>query len=304
MINRQILDMVDVGIITLDRDLKITDWNKWIEYRSEKETASIMDKKITDIFENLDKPWFINNCRSSLKFGNYAFFSQKLHKYCIPLKAEGKLRKHFDFMQQNCTLGPLRDEKRKIIGLFLMVTDVTEITHYEIALTKMANEDGLTGVWNRQFFDRRIKEECSRHRRFKRTLTVIIFDIDYFKKVNDTLGHPFGDFVLQELTSIIKNRIRDIDLLARYGGEEFIILLPETELNQGVHLAEVLRELTEKHQFIHEGNNVSITISLGVASTSGSECQLEDLIKRADDALYESKKKGRNRVSSIVSAAK
>lgn len=301
MINRQIVDMVDIGIIILDRDLVITDWNKWIQFRSGLSQEEVAGKKITDLYDNLNVSWFLNNSRSVLKFGNYAFFSQKLHNYCIPLKTEGRFRNHFDYMQQNCTLGPLRDEKRRIIGLFLMISDVTEITHYETVLTEMAHTDGLTGIWNRQYFDRRLKEECARNQRFKRDMSILMFDVDHFKKVNDTLGHQYGDFVLKELTSIIKTRIRDIDFLARYGGEEFILLLPETNLKQSMHLAEVLRKLVAEHHFISNGNTMEITISLGVSTICKKTCFLEDLIKQADDALYLSKKRGRNCVSSIVS---
>lgn len=301
MIDSQIIDMVDMGIIILDRELNITDWNKWVEYRSDFSSQEVMGNKITALFDNLDVPWFHNNCRSVLKFGNYAFFSQKLHHYCIPMKAEGRFRSQFQHMQQNCTLGPLRDEKRRIVGLFLMISDVTEITHYEAVLTEMAHTDGLTGIWNRQYFDKRLKEECARNQRFKRNMSIIMFDVDHFKEVNDTLGHQYGDFVLKEMTNLVKSRVRDIDLLARYGGEEFIILLPETALKQGLHLAEVLREMVESHQFIHNGNSMAVTASFGVSATCNDTCVLEELIKEADDSMYLSKKRGRNCVSSIVS---
>lgn len=304
MITRQIIDMVDVGIVTFDKELHISDWNNWMKYHSGLSLDDVKGKKIHELFENLNKPWFHNNCRSVIKFGNYAFFSQKLHNYCIPLKAEGKFRKEYDFMQQNCTLGPLRDEKNRITELFLMVNDVTEISHYEKVLTEMANFDGLTGAWSRQYFDRRIEEECSRNRRFKRSMSIIMLDVDHFKNVNDTLGHLYGDFVLKEMVTIIKNRIREIDLLARYGGEEFVILLPETDKDQSLFLAEEIRKIIEKHQFIWRGNKMDITISLGVSSLNNETCKLEELMKEADDALYLSKDGGRNCVSTIVSSEK
>jgi len=151
MMSDQIISMVDIGIITLDKDLTITDCNNWIEFRCYQKKAEIINRNIIEAFPNLDKEWFKTNCRSVLKFGNYAFFSQKLHEYCIPLKVSGKFRKEFEYMQQNCTLAPIRDEKKKIIGFFLIINDVSDIIHYEKKLVRMANIDGLTGITTELF---------------------------------------------------------------------------------------------------------------------------------------------------------
>lgn len=296
--------MIDVGIVTIDLDLKITDWNKWIEYRSGKTKESVLGKNILKLYPNLDQNWFKNNCQSVKKFGNYAFFSQKLHQYCIPLRTEGKFKDQFNYMQQNCTLGPLRNEKRKVSGFFLMINDVTEISNYELELTKLANIDGLTGIYNRMYFERRIQEEYSRHIRFKGSMSIVMLDIDFFKNVNDTLGHQYGDFVLKQLAFLIKNRIRQIDILARYGGEEFILILPGTKLEQGLNVAETLRQIIEENQFDSNGILMKITISLGVSALSNESDTPELLVKQADDALYLSKENGRNKVSSIVSENK
>ena len=304
MIAQQVFDMVNAGIITLNKDLEITDWNKWIEYRSELTKDKVLGKKLLELFPNLDKDWFKTNCRSVIKFGNYAFFSQRLHQFCIPLKPGGKFRNEFNNMQQNCTLGPIRDEKRKITGFFLIINDVTEITHFEKELVRMANVDGLTSVYNRTYFDKRIEEEFLRHKRYKRPMCVIMLDIDFFKVVNDTLGHQYGDYVLKELVILIQKRIREIDILARYGGEEFILILPETDLDQAVVVAESLRGIVEQHKFISSGETMDITISLGVSDLKKDLKNPDALIKEADDALYHSKENGRNMVSTIVSKNK
>lgn len=304
MIPDQILDMIDAGIITLDKDLKIIDWNKWIDFRSELKISDVRNHFITEIFPNLDNKWFKSNCHSVFKFGNFAFFSHKLHPYCIPLKTDGKYRDRYTRMQQDCTLGPIRNKKNEITGLFLTVRDVTEISHYQAELIRLANIDGLTEVNNRLYFEKRISEEVSRHLRFKRPMCIVMLDIDFFKSVNDNLGHQYGDFVLKELSRLILGRIREIDILSRYGGEEFIIILPETDLEEGIHVAESLRELIENHQFLSNGKKLTITISLGVSVLDENNNNSEKIIRDADEALYLSKEKGRNRVSTIVSGNK
>ena len=161
-------------------------------------------------------------------------------------------------------------------------------------LENAVNHDPLTKVYNRHFYYESLKKEIVRAERYKKTFSLIIFDIDHFKKANDTYGHDMGDSVLKELSNICNNGIRRSDVLARIGGEEFSIIAPEADMDCAVLLAEKLRQLVEEHQFkISE----TITISLGVAEYSHGD-SLDDLYKRADIALYKAKKSGRNRVES------
>jgi diguanylate cyclase (GGDEF)-like protein len=128
-------------------------------------------------------------------------------------------------------------------------------------------------------------------------LSLILFDIDRFKSINDEMGHLGGDFILRELAAIVKGSIRKEELFARYGGEEFAIVLPETPLENGRLVAERIRVLVERHAFQYEGKSVPITISMGVAATAG-EVPLTptDLIRIADEHLFTAKQTGRNRV--------
>jgi diguanylate cyclase (GGDEF)-like protein len=126
-------------------------------------------------------------------------------------------------------------------------------------------------------------------------------DIDHFKLVNDTYGHPIGDLVLKELARILDDNIRTIDILGRYGGEEFVILLPETTPDSAYEIAERLRKTVAEHNFTPEHLDLNITISIGVAFSTGESNGLIDLIKRADNAMYESKDAGRNRTSVLKS---
>ncbi len=136
-----------------------------------------------------------------------------------------------------------------------------------------------------------------RARRHARDLSFLMLDIDHFKKINDVHGHLAGDHVLKEVARIIQQRIRRDEVLARYGGEEFAIILPETTLEGGRALAEGLREKIAESRFIFQGETIRVTISIGGAALHENDRASMDLIKRADEKLYEAKRAGRNRVS-------
>ncbi|MFO7558122.1 MAG: diguanylate cyclase [Desulfobacterales bacterium] len=296
MIFSQIFDMLDVGIVILDRDLHVFKWNRWMTIHSKINPEEIIGKSLFDFFPDLNTPWFLRNCKSVFTFGNFAFFSQKLHKYCFPFKAYNTLGSNFDYMQQCCTVGPLRDEKCQIQHIYITVQDVTDIAAYETKLITMNTKDGLTGIFNRRHFEAKLAEEFDRHIRYNRPLSLIMIDIDHFKKTNDLHGHQAGDFILKKLAALIDNRIRTIDIASRYGGEEFCCLLPETTIDSAMALAEFLRIGVETEIFQFKDKRLRITISQGVSEITGDVDSAEALLKLADDALYESKRKGRNRI--------
>jgi diguanylate cyclase (GGDEF)-like protein len=162
---------------------------------------------------------------------------------------------------------------------------------------KMAINDGLTGLYNRGFFDESLNAEVQDSIENNRSLTLLMMDLDDFKAVNDTLGHLMGDYVLSEIAAIIKNNNRASDLPARYGGEEFAVILPNTNISEARMVAERIRENIEAIEFIVEGKpKTSITISVGIAPLKGSDLA-SDLLGRADKALYAAKKRGGNSVS-------
>lgn len=156
--------------------------------------------------------------------------------------------------------------------------------------------DGLTGLWNRSYLDRRLESELNVARRYGRPLTLVLADVDHFKRVNDSLGHLFGDIVLQGIAEGLQAYARRSDIVARYGGEEFAILLTDTNLRSAVHVSERLRMSAESRHFEARSEVVSVTASFGVACSEeiGSELTPEELIRAADVALYASKDAGRN----------
>lgn len=177
---------------------------------------------------------------------------------------------------------------------FLSGNDVEAAYHEEIY--RMTIIDGLTQAYNRRYFFESLDREITRARRYHRPLALVMLDIDHFSRINNTFGHLAGDFVLRELSSLVRSRIRRGELFARYGGEEFAIILPETHLQGAARLAESIRHLIASHYFMFERQQLSVTASLGVAEFDESLAMPEEFIQIADQRLYRAKNGGRNRV--------
>jgi two-component system, cell cycle response regulator len=184
----------------------------------------------------------------------------------------------------------------------MMASEITERIHLYQEIQRMANQDGLTGCLNRRFFMERAVEEIQRSLRYKDPVSLLMMDIDHFKDVNDSYGHQVGDKLLCHLVNLCHKQLRSQDVLGRYGGEEFVVLMPETDLNGALRASERLREKIEKMKIVVAGRNLSITMSMGVASFERGFDQsktLDLLVKEADTALYAAKAAGRNCVQSI-----
>ena len=171
-------------------------------------------------------------------------------------------------------------------------TDVTRIENERRKYYKLSNTDPLTKIYNRSKFFDELEREIDRLRRYKNSFSVLMADIDFFKKVNDVYGHQTGDSVLVSVVEEFKKNIRKPDIMSRYGGEEFIILLPSTNLDNAKGVAEKLRIAVMEHQFKDAGH---ITCSFGVIEAKSSEDK-DSILKRVDSALYEAKNSGRNKV--------
>lgn len=175
-------------------------------------------------------------------------------------------------------------------------TDITATRKLEEKLRKLATTDALTDANNRRHFMERGAEEFERARRYNTPTSMLTLDIDHFKRINDTYGHPVGDEVLKSLVRICKATLRTTDIFARMGGEEFSALLPETSLQSGIKTAERLREAVAEDTVKTAGHDITYTISLGVSIISDDDTSIEDVMRRADEALYQAKERGRNRV--------
>ena len=181
-----------------------------------------------------------------------------------------------------------------IIFKFLSGHNVEAAYHEEIY--RMTIRDGLTSVANVRYLNEFLEREMARSRRHGRELAVVLVDIDHFKRINDTLGHLTGDYVLREMARLVESRVRRDELFARYGGEEFCLVLPETSREGAVSYAEIVRKAVAAHRFLFDGTDIAITISCGVAVFTPEMSRPVDLIRAADEALYRAKRNGRDRV--------
>ena len=180
----------------------------------------------------------------------------------------------------------------RTIFKFLTGGNIEHAYHEEIY--RLTTVDGLTQVYNKRYFMEVLEREISRGHRYGRELSLIMFDIDHFKNINDTYGHLAGDHVLHQLAQVVKERIRREDIMARYGGEEFAIVLPEIDAFNARQFADKIRRLVEKTAFKFEDTKIPVTISIGVGCVTADLTTSTDFIKLADENLYEAKRRGRN----------
>jgi diguanylate cyclase (GGDEF)-like protein len=239
------------------------------------------------IYRYLTKPWENKELQLIVSQALERFDLQSQNKLLI-----GRLKK------QNKKLA---DKEKELLSinkdLEKKISERTkEIRKVNSKLHREATTDPLTTIFNRRYFLRRLEEEFSRTRRFKHKLSILMIDVDYFKEYNDISGHIAGDRALKRIAKILTESSRRIDTVARYGGEEFVILLPETSKNGASQFAERIKLAIEKASFEFERKlpNKRITISIGVAANQDDFTTPDKLLKVADRALYDAKKKGRN----------
>lgn len=192
-----------------------------------------------------------------------------------------------------------KEDMIKLGGTILKYLPAGQLeTLYHINLTNAAYMDKLTGLYNRKYISEVLEVEFKRAKALHSPFSVILFDIDNFKHVNDTYGHDGGDYVLQELGAQVKaSGLRERDLAGRYGGEEFMVVLTNSNEGQAQEVAERIRKKIETYEFMYAGQRVPVTVSMGVASLKKDFAESGDIYKASDKALYESKRNGKNRVT-------
>ena len=181
----------------------------------------------------------------------------------------------------------------RTIFKFLSGSNIENAYHEEIY--RLTTTDGLTQIYNKRYFLEVLDRELSRAKRYHRPLSLLLADIDHFKAINDAHGHLTGDYVLKQLANSVRAKLRREDVFARYGGEEFALILPETDLEHARLLADKVRKLVEQTEFLFEGAQIKVTVSVGAAALDEEE-DAAALIRRADERLYEAKNGGRNSV--------
>ncbi len=221
-------------------------------------------------------------------------FSQFHSKIIMPITYANKIIGGIAFYATRAA----KFKQNKIFEIILKELKVLMRIKWLYSETKyLAIIDGLTGLYNRRFFQQTLEREFARSKRHKTNLSLALFDIDHFKNINDNYGHQFGDKVLAEIAKIIKSSLRKTDYVTRYGGEEIIIVLPDTNIEQSIIPIERIREKIEQTDFKYKNKTIKVTISCGLSDVTKDVNSQEEFLSRADKSLYESKRTGRNKTT-------
>jgi diguanylate cyclase (GGDEF)-like protein len=196
-----------------------------------------------------------------------------------------------------CHAVPMRDRDNRITTVLCVMRDISDRKKAEQELERLAQTDALTNLANRRHFMALAEKELQRSDRYGSPLTLLMMDIDHFKRINDTHGHKCGDAVIRKFADICRESLRSLDIVGRIGGEEFAVLLPETDRNHALRAAEFLcRRVSQAEVPTDTGALIRFTVSIGLSSRNGKHIDLESFLAEADEALYQAKNTGRNRV--------
>ena len=235
-----------------------------------------------------------NDTQTEKRFKTYRFQEMDrriLNLACIPLKVGDSV---LGVISLDNKIGGFQEKDQMLVQEMAnqIAIAIQNAELYERSIT-----DGLTGLYIRRYFEDLLDQEIRRSERSSKPVSLLMFDIDHFKRFNDTYGHQVGDWVIQEVATVAHDSIRDVDMAARYGGEEFAIIMPETHLDDAWLVGERIRKAVEESFVYHEGHKLKITISLGCAEFPSQANHKQVLIQHADTALYASKHQGRNQTT-------
>ncbi|MEH6594777.1 MAG: diguanylate cyclase [Colwellia polaris] len=300
----EMLHNIEVGLVVIDRDYTIQIWNGFMENHSGLLPRNVKGKSVFDLFEEIPEDWFRRKAESVFLLKNKAFTIWEQRPYVFKFNNYRPITGTAEFMYQNTTFIPLISSTGEVTHLCLLVYDVTDNATHKKELEKvnadlalLSQVDGLTCLFNRNYWQKCIETEFKRYVRHRQTSTLVMLDIDNFKMVNDKYGHTVGDYVLKHLAQIISEQVRETDITGRYGGEEFVIFLSGTSSSDAMIFTERLRKTVESSVFIYNDIEIKYTISIGIAEVLPALESVSQWLENTDKALYESKNNGRNRVT-------
>ncbi|MFO8024474.1 diguanylate cyclase [Thiohalophilus sp.] len=299
----RILQDVDVGLVVLDRKMRVQLWNGFMENHSGLTPGEVRNQNLFSLFPELPEAWLVGKIESVFLLNNRAFSTWNQRPYLFRFNSYHPITGNAEFMYQNSTIIPLISVNGEVEQVCLIIYDVTDTAIDEQALqqankelARLGQTDGLTGLYNRRAWEELLSAEFKRSERSGMKSVLVMFDIDHFKKVNDSYGHQAGDEVIRQVAESLRQVKREVDIAGRYGGEEFGVILVDTDIDGGLHFAERLRRAIEQSVVSCGSTDIRFTISLGLAE-NGQQGDYVLWLEQADQALYHAKKNGRNRAS-------
>ena len=296
-----VIHYINVGLVVIDRDYNIKLWNSFMVNRSGKRADAVMGNNLLKLFPEIPEKWFKRKIESVHTLANRAFTTWEQRPYLFKFRNYRPITGATEFMYQNITFLPLLGVDGQIQNVAIVLYDVTEaamgkkkLQQANEELAALSRTDRLTQLNNRGYWEECLSNEYERFKRTGQPTTLIMFDIDHFKKVNDTFGHQAGDEVIRQTSQTLRRTIRKTDIAGRYGGEEFAVILVDTHAENAMLLAERLRKRIEALLVRYESLKIQFTISLGVAELNDSIDDYKAWLEQGDLALYHSKKHGRN----------
>jgi len=295
------IQTIEVGLVVLDADFNVRVWNSFMESHSGIDALNLRDENIFEHFPDLPETWLRHKVNTVFTLKTRSFMTWEQRPYLFRFRNDRPITGTESVMFQNITISPLVSVDGSVSHVVIMVYDVTSIAtnrkaleHANDELAVLSRTDSLTQLNNRGHWEERLVEEFSRIKRYCETSSVVMFDIDHFKNVNDTYGHPAGDEVIRTVSGLLRESLRESDVAGRYGGEEFGIILTNTDAEAAFVFCERLRGRIEASCVLHEGREINITVSFGVSEFKHDTEDHQAWIEQADQALYAAKESGRN----------
>jgi diguanylate cyclase (GGDEF)-like protein len=304
-----LVDRINVGIFTVTADGTVLQWNRFLHAHTRLAPEEVVGRNIYERFPELPREWLERKLRGVFIIKNFAFTSWKQRPYLFRLEEHRPLTGGVAAMRQDCAFIPLvvDGEVKAVSVVIIDVTDTYESTkRLDETLTMLAAQserDALTGVYNRRKLTEMLDNETKRALRYHQRFSLLMLDIDHFKKINDTHGHLVGDEAIKHVAKRAVATLRTTDFVARYGGEEFVVFLPGEDATGAALAAERLREAVSQPFTALGDLELQLTISIGVTTFREDAADPKALLGEADHALYDSKKNGRNRVTVHQGAA-
>jgi diguanylate cyclase len=298
-----LLQAIDVGLLVVDRDYRITLWNGFMENHSGQGADQVVGRSLFELTPETPEAWLRQKLDAVFTMDIQTFTTWEQRPFLFRFKSYRAVTGMMEQMYQDTSFMPLRGPGGEVEQAAIMIYDVTDVAENKMKLEAANRQlraesrtDSLTGLYNRGYWDECLAQEYARFRRTPLPCSRVLVDIDHFKKINDNHGHQVGDDVLRLIGQLLLDSCRSTDISGRYGGEEFAIILPDTSGENALLMAEHLRHKFASMQIPYGSQPLQITVSIGASTLFEDTPDPQTWVMQADQALYQAKHAGRNRI--------